>query len=364
MPKMRVVTRAQSLFKKYFKTTQITVAITSILLLVTGTVTFGEAEETVATLPSADIGSQTLNEASGFFGSLITSFTNFLPKIAVALIVIAVGWILNYVLKRFIRARVKNWHHGDAISALVGMAIFLLTLGGVISALAGDVRALLGSMGLVGLALSWGLQAPIESFSGWLLNSFRGYYKIGDRIQVGEVFGDVFVIDILTTTVWQAGGPNQSVQAAQPTGALITFPNSEVLRANIINFTSDFPFVWDEISVGISNDSDLKYAVDVIQNVANTYIGENMLEPVKVYRSLLQARNLPYDISEKPSVYAYPTDSWTQIVVRYLVKARERRAASTGMYLAVSEEISKVRHKGKILGGYPRTQVEQIPSRD
>ena len=29
------------------------------------------------------------------------------------------------------------------------------------------------------------LQTPIESFTGWLLNSFRGYYRVGDRIEVG-----------------------------------------------------------------------------------------------------------------------------------------------------------------------------------
>lgn len=55
-------------------------------------------------------------------------------------------------------------------------------------------------------AASWALQTPIESFTGWLLNAFRAYYGVGDRVAVGDVFGDVFSIDILTTTVWEAGG--------------------------------------------------------------------------------------------------------------------------------------------------------------
>jgi small-conductance mechanosensitive channel len=64
---------------------------------------------------------------------------------------------------------------------------------------------------------------------------------VGDRIAVGDVFGDVYRIDVLTTTVWEAGGPGKPVSAAQSTGALITFPNWEVLRSNIINYSRDFP---------------------------------------------------------------------------------------------------------------------------
>ena len=67
---------------------------------------------------------------------------------------------------------------------------------------------------------------PRGSFTGWLLNSFRGYYQVGDRVAVGDVFGDVYRIDFLTTTVWEAGGADKPVQGAQPTGALVTFPDA------------------------------------------------------------------------------------------------------------------------------------------
>jgi small-conductance mechanosensitive channel len=85
-----------------------------------------------------------------------------------------------------------------------------------LSVLAGDVRAVVGSVGLLGLAASWALQTPIESFTGWLLNSFRGYYRVGDRIAVGDVFGDVYRIDVLTTTVWEAGGPASPCRRRRP----------------------------------------------------------------------------------------------------------------------------------------------------
>jgi hypothetical protein len=105
--------------------------------------------------------------------------------------------------------------------------VWLLGTGIAVSVLAGDIRAMLGSVGLVGLALSWALQTPIESFTGWLLNSFQGYYRVGDRVQVGDVFGDVYAIDFLSTTLWELGSAERpgAVHADQPTGRLITFPN-------------------------------------------------------------------------------------------------------------------------------------------
>src|SRR5690606_9600926 len=161
----------------------------------------------------------------------------------------------------------RDWERSSATIALIGTGIWIFAIGVAVSVLAGDVRALVGSLGLVGLALSWALQTPIESFTGWLLNSFQGYFRVGDRVAVGDVFGDVYRIDFLTTTVWEIGSLDRPtyVHAEQPTGRLITFPNSEVLSGSIVNLTRDFPFVWDELTLPIADRSDLRYASDVLR---------------------------------------------------------------------------------------------------
>src|SRR5690606_16145801 len=113
----------------------------------------------------------------------------------------------------------------------------------------------------------------------------------------------------LNTTVWEAGGPEKPVQGAQPTGALITFPNSEVLRSNIVNYTRGFPYVWDEITVAVANESDIGYAMRVIAGVARDVIGPIMKGPVETYRALLDQEGLAYDVADEPQVYLAPTES-------------------------------------------------------
>lgn len=301
---------------------------------------------------------QGVDEAAGTIRGLTRGVYRLGPKLLIALAILAGAALLVRGVRGVLRLALARTGHADAISVLAGIGIWLLALGVALSVLAGDARALVGSVGLFGLALSWALQAPIESFTGWLLNSFRGYYRVGDRILVGDVFGDVYDIDILTTRVWEAGGPGKAVQGAQPTGALITFPNSDVLRANITNFTRDFPYVWDEILVGVTNESDLAYAIRVIGAAAERTVGDTMVEPAAAYARLLDRSGLAFDIAPRPQLFVSPTDAWTDIVVRYLVPARERRQLASELQLAVAAELAKPEHAGRVIGSYPYTRVQ------
>lgn len=286
-----------------------------------------------------------------------------MPKLLVAIAVILlailivkiVGWVLNRVM--------GDWQRGAGIRALVSIGIWLLAVGIIVSVVAGDARALVGSLGLVGLALSWALQTPIESFAGWLMNSFRSYYRVGDRIAVGEVFGDVYKIDFLNTTVWEIGRPadeSSFVRAEQPTGRLITFPNSEVLAGSIVNFTRDFPWVWDEYDVAIGNESDLRYAMKTIEAIARRVFEGYMEEPAEHYEAILSRAGLARKVAREPEIFVNTTDWSTNVIIRYLVDARERRIWKSRLVTELTVALAQPEHRGKILPAYPRRQLQYI----
>jgi small conductance mechanosensitive channel len=306
--------------------------------------------------------SQAVGEATGTLRELVRGAYRVLPKLGVAAALLLFVALLVRGIRVVMRRAAHGWQRAQAVSALAAVILWLLALGAALAIIAGDARALLGSVGLVGLALSWALQAPIESFSGWLLNSFRGYYRVGDRIAVGDVFGDVYAIDVLTTTVWEAGGEHKPVQGAQPTGALITFPNSEVLRANIINYTRDFPFVWDEITIGVTNDSDLTLALDAIGAVARTTVGDAMRAPAETYAEILRRARIAFEIATEPQLYVSPTDAWMNITVRYLVPARERRIWASRLHLAIGARLAEPPYRDRVRPSYPRVQISMLGS--
>jgi small-conductance mechanosensitive channel len=284
------------------------------------------------------------------------------PKILIALGCLFLAWLLSKLISFVLRKTLKRISSSEGIITLTSISIWLIAVGVAFSVVAGDIRALVGSFGLVGLALSWALQTPIESFTGWLLNSFRGYYKVGDRIRVGEVFGDVFKIDFMTTTVWEIGSPYQPgyVSAEQSTGRLVTFPNSEILTGTIINLTGDFPYVWDELIMVVANESDIRLAMKVMEKKAAEVIGDYMLKPVSEYTRILRRAKLTENVPEKPQVFLSASDYGTEIIIRYLVGARERRKWKTELLIWLTEEVNKSEFRNKILPVYPRQQLQFI----
>lgn len=352
--------------RKYRQGSLLVVAITALLLLAWSGVD-GAAADSAAGAPAgtaADSTAATIENATDAANvayttvrHLLTEIVRLAPRLILAALLLMAGGLLARLLSRPLRRAARSWHRGEGVAALFSVGMWLLAIGTALSVVAGDARALIGSVGLTGLALSWALQTPIESFTGWLLNSFKGYYRVGDRIAVGDVFGDVYRIDILTTTVWEAGAPGKPVQAAQPTGALITFPNNEVLRSNIVNYTRDFPYVWDEVTIGISNDSDVDLARDLARATADAIVGAAMRAPAAQYEALLRAEGLAHEIADRPQVYVAPTDSWTNLVVRYLVPARERRLRSSELTLAIGRAFGRPEHGGRIKSSYPRLDV-------
>lgn len=305
---------------------------------------------------------ESARRATGTLQQLLRQFYAFLPAVGIALALLIVAAFLARLVRAGLRAALSSWERAEAFAALVGILIWLLALGAALSVLAGDARALVGSVGLFGLALSWALQTPIESFTGWLLNSFRSYYRIGDRIAVGEVFGDVARIDYLTTTVFEAGGADKPVQAAQSTGALITFPNYEVLRSNIVNFTRDFPYLWDELTVAVANESDIPFAARVLREVALEEVGERMRGAAEEYAALLERARLAWDVATEPEVFISARDSWTEVTIRYLVPAREMRRWSSRLLLATNEALARDDVRARVFPAYPRSQVQPIPT--
>lgn len=352
---------AERRLARFRRGSALAVGATALLLLLIGP--SGESgSEAVAQVPADTLpdAAQAIQEATGTLRELMLGASALVPKFVIAIGILVVAGIMVAVLRPVLRRAFGTWSRSTAASAGVGILIWIIAIAAALSVLTGDARTLIGSVGLLGLALSWALQAPIESFTAWVLNSFREYYRVGDRIAVGEVFGDVHRIDFLTTTVWETSRPDSNGLGGGPTGGLITFPNSEVLRSNIVNYTRDFPWVWDEITVGVANESDLRYAMERAQQVAERVLGAEMKEPAEDYRAMLTRAQLDDDVADSPQTFIAAADAWMNISVRYLVPARRKRIAATRLLLAISEDFAREEHTGRIFASYPYTRVEMV----
>ncbi len=279
-----------------------------------------------------------------------------LPRLIFAGIVLIIAAMIAAVFSR-LSGRLAHDQRGYALLRTTSYVIWLVAIMIAVAVMVPDLGAFAISAGLIGFGITLALQRPILCFVGWIWVTTRHLYRIGDRVRIGEVRGDVIEISLLTTFLWEFG--SEWISADQPSGRMISIPNSAVLEQPIYNYTRDFPYVWDEVTINVAQEADWKFAIEILQKVADEIIGDaRMAKLIAQYESELAKTPLKITLSRKPSVHAVVGESWIDFTVRYLVDVRRMRRTRTIFYERILEEFSK--HPDKLPPSYRRVQSQQI----
>jgi small-conductance mechanosensitive channel len=200
-----------------------------------------------------------------------------------------------------------------------------------------ETQYILLSLGLIGAAIAFALQDVFKNFAGGIMIFLNGIYHVGDRIEFNERYGDVIDIGILYTTLMEI---REWVQGDQVTGRLTMVPNGGILSGTIQNYTRDFDFIWDELTIPITYDSDWKEANSMIIEIARK---ETLPIVEKAEKTMNQLEGKYYFTkrSIEPSVFITLTDNWISFGVRYVAEVHNRRVLHDKLSRAILEEIGK-----------------------
>jgi small-conductance mechanosensitive channel len=200
-----------------------------------------------------------------------------------------------------------------------------------------DIRTLLLGFGLVAAAFTISIQDVAKNLMGGLVIMFNSIYKVGDRIEIAGKKGDVIDINLLHTTIMEM---SEWVSSDQHTGRLSSLPNFLVLSNAVNNYTKDFSFVWDEITLPISYDSDWRAAESLIMDIViqETHM---MKEYAEEEISHMQRKYYILKSSTDPGIFFKLTDNWIELTARYVAPARQRRILRTKISRRILEEIQR-----------------------
>jgi len=162
-------------------------------------------------------------------------------------------------------------------------------------------------------------------------------YRVGDRVEINGKTGDIIDIGVLYTTIMEIG---EWVDGNQATGRLSFIPNSNVLSNNVNNFTKDHNFIWDEISLPITYDSNWKKANKIIFDIVKKET-EKIEEQADKEISKLGEK---YYLSKKPVepvIFLTITDNWLNFNIRYVTDTRERRIIRDRLSRLIWDELEK-----------------------
>jgi small-conductance mechanosensitive channel len=123
----------------------------------------------------------------------------------------------------------------------------------VIVALSGSLRLLGLTAGFFGMMLGWSLQQPVTGLAAWLMIILKRPFRIGDRVVIAGITGDVTSISLTHVVLNQVGG---SVGGEERSGRGILIPNAILFQNTIINYTLEQKYMLDEVPVRLTFDSD------------------------------------------------------------------------------------------------------------
>lgn len=200
-----------------------------------------------------------------------------------------------------------------------------------------DTSSLLVIIGIIAAAVALALQDVFKNIMGGILIIVSGYYRIGERISIDDTFGDVMDIGILNTTLMEIGG---WVRGDQPSGRLLVVPNGLVLNHSFYNYTRDHSFIWDEISIPLTYESDWRRARDIILSIIKMETDAKTEQAEAEIERLGEKYYLPRKVVE-PSVYVTLTDNWITLDARYVTDARTRRILRSRLSELILSAIEK-----------------------
>jgi len=126
----------------------------------------------------------------------------------------------------------------------------------------------------------------------------------------------------LRTTVMEIG---EWVKADQYTGRVVSVANRVVFSDPVFNYTQHSRYLWDEIMVPVTYDTNWRRAVEIIlakgQELTKGFHAEAKAEFEEMTKKYPALHTVPVE----PSVYIAMTDNWIELTLRYIVEARDRR---------------------------------------
>ncbi len=251
-----------------------------------------------------------------------------------------IGILLLVVLVRFIRNLVgryvkdtSNRYRARKFVTIIGYLLGIVLISIVYSSKLGGLTV---ALGVAGAGIAFALQEVIASVAGWMAITLSNFFKTGDRVELGGIKGDVIDIGVLRTTVMECG---EWIKGDLYSGRVVRIANSFVFKAPVFNYSGDFPFLWDEITVPVKYGCDHEFAREAFQRVTDEIAGGFIPDARKAWEGMV-AQYLIEDAQIEPMVTLVANDNWMEFTIRYVVDYKRRRTVKDKLFSRILNEVN------------------------
>ncbi len=215
------------------------------------------------------------------------------------------------------------------------------------------IQSLSTFLGLASAGLAVAMHDTIANMAGFFFIQARKPFRVGDRIQLEDFKGDVIDIRLFQFSIVEVGN---WVDADQSTGRIVHVPNSLALRSPLSNYHIGFEYIWNEIPVLITFESNWKKAKELLLGIGREnaeYLSQGAQAQIRhaAQKYLIVAGKLT------PKVYTSVKDSGVMLTIRYLVDPRQRRGTEQKIWENILDAFAQ---EPDIDLAYPTTRFYSI----
>ena len=275
-------------------------------------------------------------------------------KLLSSIIIGVLLWLIHLALAWLINHRITDLHHRyhgrktlRYFIAIVG--IFLIGRTWLVG-----VQSLATFLGLLTAGLAIALRDPLTSLVAWLFIMSQRPFEMGDRIQIGQHAGDVIDLGPLKFTILEIGN---WVQADQSTGRIMYVPNLEIFKYPLANYTTGFDFIWHEIKVHITFESNWEKAKIILQEIVDQQTPD-VKQPAQERLKQASKRFMIMYKNLTPIVYTRVVENGIRLTIRYLCHPRQRRSTQEAIWESILRAFAQ---HDDIQFAYPTQRIYSRP---
>ena len=288
-------------------------------------------------------------EFSTWLGNIIGVASGTQQKLLISLAVIIILTLVRAIVLRIIwkkteEAALRYRWQKTTTYIIVFIGFFL-----VVRVWFAGIQSLATFIGILTAGLAIALKDLVTSFAGWIFILWRRPFIVGDRIEIGTYRGDVIDVRVFKFSLMEIGN---WVDAEQSTGRIVHVPNSLVLSDVLANYSQGFRFIWHEIPVLITFESNWQKAKEILLDIANKSALHLSAEAEKRVKEASK-KYMVFYTTLTPTVYTSVKDSGVMLTIRYMIEPRKRRGTEQEIW---EEILSKFSKANDIDFAYPTTR--------
>ncbi len=257
-------------------------------------------------------------------------------KVFLLLLISLILWVLYFLINWLVWRQTEDVRTRYRWKKTSGYILIILGLFIIIRLWFRGFESLATYLGLLSAGLAIALRDLVSDLAGWFFIIGRRPFSVGDRIQIGNFAGDVIDIRAFQFTLMEIGN---WVDADQSTGRVIHIPNGMILREVLANYSKGFYYIWNEIPVLITFESDWQKAKKILQKIAE----QDSERLSKAAEKRIKEASKKYMILYSkltPIVYTSVKESGVLLTIRYLCEPQSRRGSEQKIWEDILKEFA------------------------